>query len=287
MVRHRELQRVHRDDRAVRRRAADARRMTRTARAGPRRRRVRPAHGPGRPGAARAHPVGLRGPVRAAAPAGERGRGRPAARRGRADRRRDRHRRRRAPCRDRASGPALPVPRRCCCTPITTCSRSETSAAWDSEPFEPVERDGRLYGRGAADDKAGIAVHCAAVRALGDDPGVVDRRPGRRGGGDRLARRCRRLLAEHRERLAADVLVLADSTNWRVGVPALTTSLRGGVNVVVEVRTLRHALHNGVYGGPDTGRTHRAGAAARHLPHRRRATWPSRASGAGPPTRST
>ena len=120
---------------------------------------------------------------------------------------------------------------------------------WDSEPFEPLERDGRLYGRGAADDKAGIAVHCAAVRALGADPGVsiavlVD------GEEEIGSPTLPSLLREHRERLAADVLVLADSTNWRVGVPALTTSLRGGVNVVVELRTLRHALHNGVYGGP-------------------------------------
>ena len=122
-------------------------------------------------------------------------------------------------------------------------------AAWESEPFEPAERDGRLYGRGAADDKAGIAVHCAAVRALGEHAGVsiavlVD------GEEEIGSPTLPSLLAEHRERLTADVLVLADSTNWRVGVPALTTSLRGGVNVVVEVRTLRHALHNGVYGGP-------------------------------------
>jgi cysteinylglycine-S-conjugate dipeptidase len=120
---------------------------------------------------------------------------------------------------------------------------------WDSEPFEPVERDGRLYGRGAADDKAGIAAHCAAVRALGGSPGVaiavlID------GEEEIGSPTLPALLSEHRERLTADVLVLADSTNWRVGVPALTTSLRGGVNVVVEVRTLRHALHNGVYGGP-------------------------------------
>ena len=125
-------------------------------------------------------------------------------------------------------------------------------ADWDSEPFEPVERDGRLYGRGAADDKAGIAVHCASLRTLlrelGDDLGVgvavlVE------GEEEIGSRTLPALLAEHRERLAADVLVLADSTNWAVGRPALTTSLRGGVSVVVEVATLRHAVHQGVYGG--------------------------------------
>ena len=120
---------------------------------------------------------------------------------------------------------------------------------WDTDPFEPVERDGRLYGRGAADDKAGIAVHCAALRALGSDLGVgvtVLVEGEEEIGSPTLSA----LLEELRGELDADVLVLADSTNWRVGVPALTTSLRGGVNVVVEVRTLRHAVHNGVYGGP-------------------------------------
>jgi len=120
---------------------------------------------------------------------------------------------------------------------------------WESDPFEPVERDGRLYGRGAADDKAGIALHCAALRAIGSEPGVgvtvlVD------GEEEIGSPSLPALLAKHGDRLGGDVLVLADSLNWRVGVPALTTTLRGGVSVVVEVRTLRHAVHNGAYGGP-------------------------------------
>ncbi|MDX6309166.1 MAG: cysteinylglycine-S-conjugate dipeptidase [Nocardioidaceae bacterium] len=120
---------------------------------------------------------------------------------------------------------------------------------WDSDPFEPVERAGRLYGRGAADDKAGIALHLAALRTLGDDLGVgvtVLIEGEEEIGSPTLPT----FLDRHGSRLAADVIVLADSTNWRVGVPALTTSLRGGTNVTVEVRTLKHAVHNGLYGGP-------------------------------------
>jgi acetylornithine deacetylase/succinyl-diaminopimelate desuccinylase-like protein len=121
---------------------------------------------------------------------------------------------------------------------------------WASDPFEPVERDGRLYGRGAADDKAGVVLHCAALRALRDEELGVGLTVLVEGEEEIASPNLASLLGEHRDRVAADVVVLADSTNWRIGVPALTTSLRGGVNAVVEVRTLRHAVHNGVYGGP-------------------------------------
>ncbi len=121
-------------------------------------------------------------------------------------------------------------------------------AEWDSPPFEPTERDGRLYARGAADDKAGIAAHLAAVRALGDDldVGVTMFIEGEEEvGSDTLPD----LLAQHAEFLRSDVIVIADSGNWDIGVPALTTSLRGLVRVDVEVRTLTHAVHSGMWGG--------------------------------------
>ncbi|MDM4720420.1 dipeptidase [Micromonospora sp. WMMA1363] len=119
---------------------------------------------------------------------------------------------------------------------------------WESDPFEPVERDGRLYGRGAADDKAGIMAHVAALRAFGDalPVGVVLFVEGEEEyGSDSLEA----LLAAHRDEIASDVIVIADSGNWDIGVPALTTSLRGIVNCFVEVRTLDHAVHSGMFGG--------------------------------------
>jgi acetylornithine deacetylase/succinyl-diaminopimelate desuccinylase-like protein len=119
---------------------------------------------------------------------------------------------------------------------------------WDSPPFEPTERDGRLYGRGTADDKAGIATHLAAFRAHGGRPpvGVTVFVEGEEESGSPSLGR---LLAEHREKLAADVIVIADSDNWTAEIPALTVSLRGLADCVVEVATLDHGLHSGMWGG--------------------------------------
>ncbi|CAN5471214.1 M20/M25/M40 family metallo-hydrolase [soil metagenome] len=125
-------------------------------------------------------------------------------------------------------------------------------ADWDSPPFEPTERDSssgrRLFARGAADDKAGIAAHLGALRVFGDDLPVsvtMFIEGEEEVGSDTLPA----LLKEHQEALRADVIVIADSGNWDIGEPALTTSLRGLVRVDVEVRTLTHAVHSGMWGG--------------------------------------
>jgi acetylornithine deacetylase/succinyl-diaminopimelate desuccinylase-like protein len=122
------------------------------------------------------------------------------------------------------------------------------AAQWRTEPFEPTEIDGRLFGRGCADDKAGVMAHVAALRAFGDDlpVGIVVFVEGEEEYGSESLLD---LLREYRDDLAADVIVIADSGNWDVGVPALTTSLRGIVNLFVDVRTLDHAVHSGMFGG--------------------------------------
>ena len=119
---------------------------------------------------------------------------------------------------------------------------------WTSPPFEPTERDGRLYGRGCADDKAGVLMHLAVLRAFGGRPpvGVVLFLEGEEEIGSPTLPA---LLAEHHDALRADVIVIADSANASVDVPAFTTSLRGLVDVVVECRVLERPVHSGMFGG--------------------------------------
>lgn len=119
---------------------------------------------------------------------------------------------------------------------------------WATPPFEPTERDGRLYGRGTADDKAGIAAHLAAMRAFDGKPpvGVTVFVEGEEESGSPSLGA---LLAAHADLLAADVIVIADSDNWSTDIPSLTVSLRGLADCIVEVATLDHGLHSGMWGG--------------------------------------
>ncbi|HOF63889.1 MAG TPA: dipeptidase [Dermatophilaceae bacterium] len=122
-------------------------------------------------------------------------------------------------------------------------------AGWDSDPWEPTERDGRLYGRGVADDKAGITAHLAALRAHAGALPVnvtVFVEGEEEVGSDSLPT----ILERHGDKLRADAIVLADSGNWEIGQPALTTTLRGLVRAVVTVSVLDHGVHSGMFGGP-------------------------------------
>ena len=124
---------------------------------------------------------------------------------------------------------------------------AEKEEGWETDPWTPVVKDGRLYGRGAADDKSGIVITAASLAVFAGNPPVgvkiiIE-------GGEEAPDHLEEYVAAHPEFFSCDVFIIADNGNLTIGDPALTTTLRGEVSCIIEVRTLDHAVHSGSFGG--------------------------------------
>lgn len=119
---------------------------------------------------------------------------------------------------------------------------------WETDPWIPVIKNDRLYGRGAADNKSGIATIAATIRALsGKYPVgikvVIE-------GEEETASHLHAYVEAHPELFRCDLFIITDMGKLIPGEPVLSTTLRGEVSCVLTVRTLAHAVHSGVFGGP-------------------------------------
>ena len=119
---------------------------------------------------------------------------------------------------------------------------------WNTEPFEPVIKEGRLYGRGSGDNKSGVVVHYNVVKKLLEDLPVnikIFIEGEEEIGSPTMAS----FIEQNRESLEADVIVIADSGNVKIGVPTITTTLRGLADAFIEVDQPMRPIHSGVGGG--------------------------------------
>jgi acetylornithine deacetylase/succinyl-diaminopimelate desuccinylase-like protein len=123
-----------------------------------------------------------------------------------------------------------------------------TDEGWESPPWELTERSGRWYGRGAADCKGSLTAHLTALRALGDEPPVTVKIVGE-GSEEQGTGGLEAFVPQNPDLLRADAILVCDTGNVAVGVPTLTTSLRGIARVVVTVRALESPVHSGMCGG--------------------------------------
>jgi acetylornithine deacetylase/succinyl-diaminopimelate desuccinylase-like protein len=122
---------------------------------------------------------------------------------------------------------------------------------WQSDPWKLTPRDGRLYGRGAADDKGAITAHLAAIGAFLKTRGslpvnvkMVVEGEEEVGSGNLTA-----FFEQHRQRIHSDVIVVCDTENIETGIPSITYALRGIVAVLVEVQSAQLPVHSGMAGG--------------------------------------
>ncbi|MFF9815543.1 dipeptidase [Streptomyces sp. NPDC014006] len=123
-------------------------------------------------------------------------------------------------------------------------------AGWATPPFELSERDGRWYGRGTADCKGGVIMHLLALRALKANGGIpVHIKVIAEGSEEQGTGGLERYAEQHPELLRADSVVIGDAGNFRVGLPTVTTTLRGMILLRVQVDTLAGNLHSGQFGG--------------------------------------
>jgi acetylornithine deacetylase/succinyl-diaminopimelate desuccinylase-like protein len=124
---------------------------------------------------------------------------------------------------------------------------------WDSPPFEPSVRSGRLFGRGASDDKGQVLCHLEAIRGFlgGHGPGAVpiNLKVLVEGEEEIGSPHFEALLEARREQLACDVVVVSDTSMWSPDVPSISTGMRGLVAFDVRLRTAGRDLHSGIFGG--------------------------------------
>jgi acetylornithine deacetylase/succinyl-diaminopimelate desuccinylase-like protein len=123
---------------------------------------------------------------------------------------------------------------------------------WKSPPFEPTERDGNLYARGAVDDKGQMMMHVKALESLFQAHGgklPLNVRILLEGeeevGGEQIAK----FVREHGDRLKADFALVSDTEMFAAELPTLCVGLRGMIYTEIEARGAKTDLHSGIYGG--------------------------------------
>jgi len=124
---------------------------------------------------------------------------------------------------------------------------------WDYEPFEPQEKDGRIFGRGASDDKGQVLFHALGVRALlaarDDDAPPVSITMLIEGEEESGSPNFAALLEKRKDELKPDVIVVSDTTMWAAGTPSICTGMRGLADAEVTLTGPSRDLHSGSFGG--------------------------------------